>query len=127
MRSTSVGALCLSALAASVTGLFAAQAGAQTAPIEFRVTPTDRNPSACQQFDAALSRVHTFTATADGASVRSAGGVNSNMTQTSPGVFTTNFSLGSTTLNVTANSTTSPKSLEVREPRLGCRWSAVAP
>ena len=49
------------------------------------------------------------------------------MTQSAPGVFTTNFSLGSTTLNVTANSTTSPKSLEVREPRLGCRWSAVAP
>jgi len=127
MRSTSVKALCLSALAASLTGLFSAQAVAQSAPIEFRVTPTDRNPSACQQFDAALSRVHTFTATADGASVRSAGGVNSNMTQTSPGVFTTNFSLGSTTLAVTANSTTSPKSLEVREPRLGCRWSAVAP
>ena len=127
MRTTNVKALCLSALAASLTGLFSAQAGAQSTPIEFRVTPTDRNPSACQQFDAALSRVHTFTPTADGASVRSAGGVNSNMTQTSPGVFTTNFSLGSTTLAVTANSTTSPKSLEVREPRLGCRWSAVAP
>ena len=127
MRTTNVKALCLSALAASLTGLLAAQAGAQGAPIEFRVTPTDRNPSACQQFDAALSRVHTFTPTADGASVRSAGGVNSNMTQTSPGIFTTNFSLGSTTLAVTANSTTSPKSLEVREPRLGCRWSAVAP
>jgi hypothetical protein len=127
MRTTNVKALCLSALAASLTGLFSAQAVAQSAPIEFRVTPTDRNPSACQQFDAALSRVHTFTPTSDGASVRSAGGVNSNMTQTSPGVFTTNFSLGSTTLAVTANSTTSPKSLEVREPRLGCRWSAVAP
>ena len=117
----------LSALAASLTVGVVAQVVAQGAPIEFRVTPTDRNPSACQQFDAALSRVHTFTPTADGASVRSAGGVNSTMRQTSPGIFTTDFSLGSTTLNVTANSTTSPKSLEVREPRIGCRWSAVAP
>ena len=117
----------LSALAASLTVGVVAQVVAQGAPIEFRVTPTDRNPSACQQFDAALSRVHTFTPTADGASVRSAGGVNSTMRQTSPGIFTTDFSLGSTTLNVTANSTTSPKSLEVREPRVGCRWSAVAP
>jgi len=116
--------LCTSAVASSLAATLAL---AQAAPIEFRVVPTDRNPSACQQFDAALSRVHTFTATADGASVRSAGGVNSNMTQASPGVYTTNFSLGSTTLNVTANSTTSPKSLEVREPRIGCRWSAVAP
>jgi hypothetical protein len=127
MRSIGIRVLCLSALATSLTSVLAAQALAQSAPIEFRVTPTDQNPSACRQFDAALSRVHTFTATADGASVRSAGGVNSAMTQSSPGVFTTNFSLGSTTLNVTANSTTSPKSLEVREPRLGCRWSAVAP
>jgi hypothetical protein len=126
MRS-SITALCTSALAASLAGLLSTQAVAQGNPIEFRVTPTDRNPSGCQQFDAALSRVHTFTPTADGGSVRSAGGVNSTMTQTSPGIYTTNFSLGRTTLNVTANSTTSPKSLEVREPRLGCRWSAVAP
>jgi hypothetical protein len=124
MAINTIRLLCTSAAAASLAATLAL---AQAAPIEFRVTPTDRNPSACQQFDAALSRVHTFTPTADGASVRSAGGVNSTMTQTSPGVFTTNFSLGSTTLNVTANSTTSPKSLEVREPRIGCRWSAVAP
>lgn len=124
MAINTIRLLCTSA---ALSSLAATLALAQAAPIEFRVTPTDRNPSACQQFDAARSRVHTFTATADGASVRSAGGVNSNMTQSSPGIFTTNFSLGSTTLNVTANSTTSPKSLEVREPRLGCRWSAVAP
>ena len=55
MRSISIRALCLSALAASLTGVLVAQAVAQGAPIEFRVTPTDRNPSACQQFDAALS------------------------------------------------------------------------
>ena len=119
-------AICASLLAASLAAITAAPATAQT-QIEFRVTPTDRNPAACQQFDAALSRVHTFTATGDTASVRSAGGVTSAMKQTSPGVYTTNFSLGSTTLNVVANSTTSPKSLDVREPRLGCRWSAVAP
>lgn len=127
MISIRIKALCAPALAASMAGFVWTTAVAQGAPVEFRVTPTDRNPSGCQQFDAALSRVHTFTPTADGASVRSAGGVNSTMTQTSPGVFTTNFSLGSTTLNVVANSTTSPKSLDVREPRMGCRWSAVTP
>jgi len=99
----------------------------QTAPIEFRVAATDRNPSACQRFDAALSRVHTFTRTGDTASVRSAGGVSSSMTQSSPGVFTTDFSIGGTTMRVVANTTTSPKSLDVTEPRLGCRWSAIAP
>ena len=124
MAITTIRLLCSSALASSLAATLAL---AQAAPVEFRVVPTDRNPSACQRFDAALSRVHTFTPAADGASVRSAGGVNSNMTQSSPGIYTTDFSLGSTTLNVTANTTTSPKSLDVREPRLGCRWSAVAP
>jgi len=125
MRTTSkpFGISVLTALAAATFG----QVMAQTAPIEFRVTATDRNPSACQRFDAALSRVHTFTRAGDGASVRSAGGVSSNMTQSSPGVFTTDFSLGGTTMKVVANTTTSPKSLEVSEPRLGCRWNAIAP
>jgi hypothetical protein len=104
------------------TGVFA-----QGAPIEFRVTATDRNPSACQRFDAALSRVHTFTRTGDTAALRTAGGINSSMTQTSPGIFTTDFSLGGTTMNVVADTNTSPKSLDVREPRIGCRWNAVAP
>jgi hypothetical protein len=103
------------------------QAGMQGTPIEFRVVATSRNPSACQQFDAALSRVHTFTRTGDTASLRSAGGVTSNMTQTTPNVFTTNFSLGGTTLNVVADTSKSPKTLDVTEPRLGCRWNAVTP
>jgi hypothetical protein len=95
-------------------------------PIEFRVVP-ERNPAGCMRFDAALSRVHTFRATGDTASVTSSGGITSNMTQTSPGIYTTDFSLGGTTLRVVANAASSPKSLTVTEPRLGCRWSAVAP
>ena len=95
-------------------------------PIEFRVVP-ERNPTGCTRFDAALSRVHTFRATGDTASVTSSGGITSDMTQTSPGVYTTDFSLGGTTLRVVANAASSPKSLTVTEPRLGCRWSAVAP
>jgi hypothetical protein len=94
--------------------------------IEFRVVP-ERNPAGCTRFDAALSRVHSFQATGNAATVTSAGGVSSNMTATSPGVYTTDFSMGGTTLRVVANTTTSPKSLTVTEPRLGCRWSAVAP
>jgi hypothetical protein len=95
-------------------------------PIQFRVVP-ERNPAGCTRFDAALSRVHTLTPTTGGASVTSAGGISSNMTETSPGIYSTNFSLGSTTLQVVANASTSPKTLAVTEPRLGCRWSAVAP
>jgi len=87
----------------------------------------ERNPAGCTRFDAALSRVHTFTATGDTASVTSAGGITSTMTRTAPGIYTTDFSLGGTTLRVVADSSSSPKTLAVTEPRLGCRWSAVAP
>jgi hypothetical protein len=59
--------------------------------------------------------------------VTSAGGVTSNMTLTAPGIYTTDFRLGGTTLRVVADTSSSPKTLAVTEPRLGCRWSAVAP
>ena len=51
---------CTQPPATSVAAQPSSQAGMQGAPIEFRVVATSRNPSACQQFDAALSRVHTF-------------------------------------------------------------------
>src|SRR5262245_48123887 len=115
------------AFAAALTGIISLQVFAQAAPIEFRVTPTDRNPASCQRWDAELSRVHTFTPTSDGATLRTAGGITRNMTQNPPKVFTTTLALGGTNFNVTADTSKSPGTLEVAEPRMGCRWSAVAP
>ena len=112
-------ALCASMLAASLAGIISTQAGAQGAGIQFRVVAGDRNPSGCQQFDAALSRVHTFTPAGDSAT--------SNMKQTTKGVFTSTLGIGGTNFNIVADTTKSPKALDVTEPRLGCRWNAVAP
>jgi hypothetical protein len=117
---------------ASIAGSFLLLAGACTpapqqsgTPIDFRVVPTDRNPAACQRWDADLSRVHTFTRTGDTATLRTAGGITRTMTMTSPNVFTTTFTIGSTNFPVVANVATPPGSLDVSEPRTGCRWSAV--
>ena len=96
------------------------------APIEFRVVPTDRNPSACQRWDADLSRVHTFTRTGDTAVLRTSGGLSSRMSMSAPNVFTTTMAIGGTNFDVVANVSTPPGSLDVSEPRTGCRWSAVA-
>jgi hypothetical protein len=120
-------ALAISIVASSLAGVMSMQANAQGTPIQFRVVPTDRNPSSCRQWDAELSRVHTFTPTADGATLRTAGGITRNMTQSSPNVFTTTLALGGTNFNVTADTSKSPKALDVSEPRIGCRWSAIAP
>ena len=105
----------------------ASQAAMQGTPVEFRVVATTRNPSACQRFDAALSRVHTFTPAGATATLQTAGGVTSNMIQMTPGVFTTTLGIGGTNFNVVADASKSPKTLDVTEPRLGCRWNAVAP
>ena len=66
----------------------AASVAAPGAPIEFRVVPEESNPTGCKRFDAQLSRGHTFRATGNTASLTSASSITSNMTQTSPGVYT---------------------------------------
>lgn len=98
--------------------------------IEFRVVPDESNPIGCKRFDAQLFRGHTFRETGNAASFTSASGLTSNMTQTSPGVYTTDyFTFGSVTLRAVVDTTSSPKSLTVTEPKYsgGCRWSAAAP
>jgi hypothetical protein len=119
-------AVAVSVVSATVAAITCGQAMAQGAAIDFRVVPTDRNPASCRQWDAELSRVHTFTPTSDGATLRTAGGINRNMTKNG-NVYTTTLALGGTNFNVTADTSKSPKSLDVAEPRTGCRWSAVAP
>jgi hypothetical protein len=119
-------ALCTPILVASVAGLISVQAVAQNSAIQFRVVAGDRNPSSCKQWDAELSRVHTFTPAGDTATLATAGGITRNMKQTTPGVFTTTLALGGTNFNIVADTSKSPKALEVTEPRTGCRWNAVA-
>ena len=118
--SKNVGISLLTAMVAMIT---CGQSMAQNA-IDFRAVPNDRNPGTCRQWDAELSRVHTFTPTSAGATLRTAGGINRNMTK-SGNMYTTTLSIGGTNFDVTADTSKSPKSLEVAEPRLGCRWSAV--
>jgi len=118
--------LCAAAVAALLAGLTSVQTNAQGPTIEFRVTATDRNPASCRQWDAELARVHTFTRAGDSATLRTAGGITRNMTQSSPNVFTTTLALGGTNFNVVADTSKSPGTLEVAEPRTGCRWSAIA-
>ena len=87
-----------------------------------------RNPTGCARFDAQQSLGHTFRAPGNTASVTSANGITRNMTQTSPGVYTADrFTWGSVTFHIVVNAASSPKSLTVTEPTVGCRWNAVAP
>lgn len=98
----------------------------QGVPIEFRLVPASGNPANCQQIDAAMSRVHTVTPMGSDATIRSAGGINDTLKQTSPNIYTTQFQLGRVTLDVVADASKMPRTLSVTEPKLGCRWNAIA-
>jgi hypothetical protein len=49
------------------------------------------------------------------------------MIKSAPNVYTATFTLGGTNFNVTADASTSPRTLEVSEPRTGCLWNAITP
>ena len=121
----------ISGAAIAAIGFIACSIGAssygQGAPIQFRLAPAKGNPSSCQQLDTALSRVHTITLMGDTAALKSAGGVNDKMKQTAPNVYTSSTSLGGSTLVVTADASKTPRTLDVKEPKLGCTWNATAP
>jgi len=110
-----------------VACMLCAPAYAQNAPLQFRLAAAKGNPSSCVNLDAALSRVHTITPAGDTATIKSAGGVNDKMKQSSPNVYTSSTSLGGVTLVVTADASKTPRTLDVKEPKLGCAWNAIAP
>lgn len=126
MRKTGV-AVVAAALPVLFAGLVSSTVLAQSTTIEFRVVPTNRHPAGCNRWDSELSRVHTFVPTSDGATLRTAGGITRNMIRSAPNVYTTTFAIGGTNFNVTADASTSPKTLEVSEPRGGCLWHAIVP
>jgi hypothetical protein len=115
--------LCAMALAAFVIAI---PAYGQETPIEFRLVPAKANMSGCTGLDAQMSRVHTITPMGDKAVLKSAGGINDTLKQTRPQVFESTVSLGTTTLFVVANASTTPRTLDVTEKSMGCRWNAVA-
>lgn len=116
-----------SSLIALVAIVATAGASAQTAQIEFRLVGAKANPSGCMSLDGSLSRVHTVTLAGDKAMLKSAGGINDTLKQTSPGIYKTRIGMGGVNLDVVADAAKSPKTLEVIEASRGCHWNAVAP
>src|SRR5262245_45007301 len=114
---------------ASTPQAAAASVAAPGAPIDFRVIRDERNPTGCTRFDAQMTLGHTFRVTGNTASFTTASGLTSNMTQTSPGVYMTDYyTFGSLTFRAVVNVASPPKSLTVTESKSwSCRWSAVAP
>ena len=112
-------------IAAFLIGMTGSAAYAQNAPIEFRMAASDANLTGCRGLDAQLSRVHSVTLQGDKALLKLAGGISETLKQTSPGVYTSVFTLSGVRLDVVADASKSPKTLVVTEKNRGCRWDAT--
>lgn len=93
----------------------------------FRLTKSPSNVGTCAALDATMSREHTVTVTGDKAMLKFPGGVDEPMNQVSAGTYRTQLELGRVTVEYVADVSKSPKTLVVREPREGCRWTGEAP
>ena len=116
---------------ASTPRASAASVADPDAPIVFRLVPDERNPTGCSKYDWPLSRPHTFMQTGDTASITSPGGITSNMTQASPGVYAADYyKFGTVKHRAVVDAASSPKSLTITESGFfgfNCRFSGVAP
>ena len=116
---------------ASTPRASAASVAAPGAPIVFRLVPDERNPTGCSKYDWPLSRPHTFTETGETASITSPGGITSNMTQTSPGLYAADYyKVGTVRHRAVVDAASSPKSLTITESGFfgfNCRFSGAAP
>lgn len=114
----------------SLAGILAAlalPASAQDGPIQFRMAAAVGNPSNCIRYDSSLSRIHTLTVTGDKAVLKSAGGINETLKQTTPKVYKTTSQLAGASLAIVGDASKSPKTLTITETNLGCHWAAIAP
>jgi hypothetical protein len=112
-------------LLATATTVAATAALAQQ-PLIFRLGASDRNPGSCDAADASMSRLQSVTIAGDAAQIKSNGGINDVAKMVSPGVYRTKWRLGGITYDIEVDTTTSPATLSVAEPKLGCRWSGSA-
>ncbi|TXL81532.1 hypothetical protein FHP25_03110 [Vineibacter terrae] len=112
----------LAVAAALLTGTAAAQQ-----PATFRLTKSPSNTGVCNGLDAAMSREHTVTPAGDKAVLKFPGGNDEDMKQVTPGTYRTELELGRVKVEFVADLSKTPKTLVVREPREGCRWTGEAP
>ena len=114
-------------ISAVVVILAGSAAMAQQQGHVFRLTKNPSNVGVCSALDAAMSREHTVTVMGDKAVLKFPGGNDEDMKQVSAGTYRTELELGRVKVEFVADVSKSPKTLVVREPREGCRWTGEAP
>ena len=114
-------------LSVMIVGLAVSPSLAQQQGHVFRLSKSPSNIGTCAALDAPMSREHTVTVMGDKAVLKFPGGVDQPMTQVSTGTYRAEMELGRVRVEFVADISKSPKTLIVREPREGCRWTGEAP
>ena len=102
-------------------------AWAQDRSAQFWLEPDAKNLVSCTRLDAAMSRNHTVTIKGDQGEIISAGGIQDKLKLVRPNVYTTDLSMGGTSLVVLADLSVTPPTLSVTEKNQGCKWNARKP
>jgi hypothetical protein len=102
-------------------------AWAQDKSAQFWLEPDAKNLVSCTRLDAAMSRNHTVTIKGNQGEITSAGGIHDKLKLVRPNVYTSDFTMGGTSLVVLADLSVTPPTLTVTEKNQGCKWNAKKP
>ena len=82
------------------------------------------NIQGCIALDPQFTREHTFTLQDGQASITAPGGINTKLKMVKPNVYETDYQLGGRHFDVVADLSATPRTLDVTEKNLGCKWTA---
>ena len=92
--------------------------------VNFWLAALPGNIQGCIAADPQFTREHTFTLKAGQAELTSPGGINTKLKMVKPNVYETDYQLGGLHVHVVADLSVMPRTLNVTEKNLGCKWTA---
>ena len=92
--------------------------------VNFWLAALPGNVQGCIAADPQFTREHTLTVKDGTAELTSTGGINTKLKQVRPNVYETDFALGRLHVHLVADLAATPKTLNVTEKNLGCKWTA---
>jgi hypothetical protein len=115
----------LLAVAAAAAVVLPVAAMAQDGEVKFWMKGDAKNLQGCIAADPQLTREHTFTLKDGKATLKSPGGINTDLKLVKPNVYQETIALGRVNLVVVADLGATPKKLTMTDANMGCSWTAV--
>jgi hypothetical protein len=108
---------------AALAAMLPAAASAQQ-PVGFWLAALPGNIQGCLRADPQFTREHVFTLKDGQAEITSAGGIRIKMKATKANVYEGDYQLAGLNLHFVADLGANPRTLNVSEKNLGCKWTA---